>query len=155
MLNNQKWTQIIIQDPDFLSGSSINTIYNLLIENLKFKYVIINDIEGSGRDWIVNNLQKQENVILEVFEIKKSLLSIKQLDWGDFFFFSERPLHWENLNDGYYPILIKQSQTLLRAVDNQYFYIYCPSEKVVNIVQSGFVIENIKEDILENLDYPY
>lgn len=89
-----------------------------------------------------------------IFEIIKT---IDHLEWGDFFLFKEYPTDWKNPRGEFvpiYPYVIAQADITLRAVDDQYMYIYTQSEKFVDIVKSHYEIESVKLDLLENLDFP-
>jgi hypothetical protein len=156
LMSHFKWNLITIDDPAFLSGKSICEIMQLLLQTTKFKFVILNDIEGSGKDWLISTLQKTKNAIVSMEDFLKILYDIKQFDWGDFFLFKEYPQNWKNTNEEiYYPNLINQTDTTIRAVDNQYIYIYTPDKEIFNVIKENYRIESIKTDFLENLDYPY
>ena len=64
-------------------------------------------------------------------------------------------MNWDNHSDYNYPNLISQTDTTVRAVDDQYIYIYTPHEKVVNLIQEKHTVDSIKTGSLDELDYPY
>ena len=73
-----------------------------------------------------------------------------------FSFFNEFPSKWDNSSEDLrYPDLISQSDTTIRAVDNQYMYIYTTHKTIISAVEKKYVIESITNDILENLEYPF
>jgi hypothetical protein len=150
-----RWFLIIIKDDLPLPGKSFFDVISLLITCINFKFVIINDINGAAENGLIYFLQKKEGKILSVQTILNILNDIIQFDWGDFFLFSEKPLNWENPQDYYYPTLIKQTDTTVRAVDDTYIYIYTPFQVIVDIIKSNYKIESVKEDALEKLDFPY
>ena len=156
LIKNCEWTLITIDDPTFLSSESLIHIFTLLKKKIEFKFVIINDINGTGKDWVISSLQKKENnTVFEIKEFLNILEDIKQLEWGDFFLFQEFP-NWEKSEEiTYYPRLIAQTDTTIRAVDNQYIYVYTPCQEIVKIVKENYEIESLKIGLLENLDYPY
>ncbi|CDR34678.1 hypothetical protein [Criblamydia sequanensis] len=53
-----------------------------------------------------------------------------------------------------YPYVISQSNTTLRAVDNQYFYVYTPYNQLVDALKANYTIEEIRKGTLDQLDYP-
>ena len=85
----------------------------------------------------------------------KVLPDIRQFEWGDFFLFKDYPKNWNNSNDIPYPKVIIQTDTTIRAVDNQYIYIYTPFIEIIQIIKENCQIESEKTDSLENLDFPY
>ncbi|HEV8051906.1 MAG TPA: hypothetical protein VGP47_05380 [Parachlamydiaceae bacterium] len=153
LIKNSNWQLIVIDDdPKLLPGKSIFDLLQLLLKRVEFKYVILNDIEGIAEGAVF--LKDKEGEVLEVDYLLKNICNIVQFEWGDFFLFTEYPSNWKSENFDY-PDLIKQTDTTVRAVDNQYMYIYTPYEDVLDIVKEGYTIESVKSDTLENLDYPY
>lgn len=155
IIKNSKWYLMTIDDPLGLPGESILNVLNLLTIPLKLKYVIINDINGAAENGLIHSLQNKENIILELEEILNVLKKVNQFDWGDFFLFCQKPMNWDNPNDYNYPKLISQTDTTVRAVDDQYIYIYTSHQKVVNLIKEKYTIENVKTGSLDELDYPY
>lgn len=75
---------------------------------------------------------------------------------GRFFLFQKFPKHWENIDEIInYPDLIVQAGTTIRAVDDQYIYIYTKYIEVVNLIKDKYIVESIKTGSLSELDYPY
>ena len=150
-IDSNNWTLITIDDPAFLPGESIFDIIQLIIKEIEFKFVIPDEIYGAG----VGPLFKKENSILVIEEFLNLLSGVKQFDWGDLFLFKEYPKNWDNPGDGDYPYLIAQTETTVRAVDDQYIYIYTPYKEIVDVIKANYEIESIKNGPLESLDYPY
>lgn len=148
------WYLIIIDDPRMLSGESIKDMLQLLLSVIEFKYAVLDYIDGSGKNGVVFSLQEKKDYILEIEKVLAYLFDIKQLDWGDFFLFKEYPKNWNNPKGEFYPYVISQTNTTVRAVDNQYFYVYTPCEEIVEIIKQNYEIESITFDSLENLAYP-
>ena len=149
------WYLVTIDDaPRFLPGKSFIDILQLLSSICKFNFIITDCIDGSGKDWIISNLQDKNNTVFKFDEILQLLCDIKQLDWGDFFLFKEYPQNWTNSKEELYPFVVSQSDTTIRAVDNQYIYIYTPYPEIVEILKNTYVVEEIKIGPLNTLDYP-
>src|SRR5262249_17806906 len=144
-----------IDDPAFLRGNSIYVIIKLFLKISKFSYLILNDIEGSGKDWLIHSLQQKENTVLELDDFLKTVCDVKQFDWGDFFYLKNIRKIGTTLKMEIIRILLHKLNTTVRAVDDQYIYIYTPSKEIVNLIKENYKIESIKTDFLENLDYPY
>lgn len=145
------WTLLTIDDPACLPGKSIQKVIQHVLKVIKFKFVVIDDINGAG----ISLLVKNENSIMPIEKLLEELPNVKQFDWGDFFLFKENPGQWQDLKNESYSHVISQSDTTIRAIDDQYIYIYTPYEEVVAAVQKSYKIESIKKDFLENLDCPY
>lgn len=154
-MENNKWNFLIIKDPHFLTGKSVLSLFETVTQIVNFEYIVINDINGSGKDWLISSLQDKENSIMPISDFLKTLPDINQFDWGDFFLFREYPEKWNNPHDYNYSTLVEQSDTTIRAVDNQYFYIYTPYQEIKEVLGQKLLIESEKIDLLEKLDYPY
>lgn len=154
-----KWFLIIIRDEFALPGDSIFNIFQILLKVINLNFVILNDINGAGKDGkngLILSLQEKENQIIKIDDLLKVLCDVKQFDWGDFFLFKDYPQKWENpggITD--YPNLFIQTDTTIRAIDDTYIYVYTPSQEIVNGLKQNYEIESIKLDLLENLEYPY
>lgn len=152
-----EWNLLVIDDPNCLPGITILQVMNAILKVVTFNYVILNDIEGAGnKDGVIASLWEEENQVMEISELLKVLPDIKQFDWGDFFLFKEHPKIWDNPFKKPYPYIIAQTDTTIRAVDDQYVYVYTPLIQIIEALnKEGFVIESVKKDILDNLEYPY
>ncbi len=153
-MNKKNWTLCTIDDPNFLPGKSIYDMIEVCLKGEDFHYIILNQIYGISE--AIANLEKQENKVLKIQDIKSNLCEVKQFDWGDFFLFSKYPENWVCPTEIiYYPDLIAKTDTAIRAIDDQYIYVYTPYENIVSEIKNKYQVESIKTDILENLDYPY
>lgn len=153
VLMSSTWQLVTIDDdPQLLAGKSIFDLIQLLQKQIEFKYVILKDIEGIAEGAVF--LREKEGEILEIDYLLKNICNVVQFEWGDFFLFTNYHTNWKS-EDFDYPDLIKQTNTTVRAVDNQYMYIYTPSQNIVDALKNNYKIESMKSDVLENLDYPY
>jgi hypothetical protein len=149
-----RWTLVIIDDPKCLPGKSIYDAIQILITIIKFKFIILDDIEGCGRDWLISSFKEKENTITKIEDLLGEICDVKQFDWGDFFLFEQYPAHWENSKRTFYRDRISLTDTTIRAIDDQYIYVYTPCNEVVSLLKEHYLIESIKNDTLDNLDYP-
>jgi hypothetical protein len=150
--NCKRWHLITIEDPEALPGKNIFNIIQQLMSIVEFRFAILNDINGAR----ISSLIEKENTVLKIGDVLSMLCEVVQFDWGDFFLFKNYPENWnhpEGINN--YPKLITQTDTTVRAIDDTYIYIYTPYQEIVNMVKEKYIIESLKTDILENLDYPY
>ena len=149
---NNLWQLIIIEDSDALPGKSVFDLLKVLMKQFKFKYVILNDIEGAAE--AANDLKEKEGEIISIDEFLEKVVDVIQFDWGDFFLFLDYPKNWEFV-DRSYSKQIEQTDMTVRAIDDQYLYIYTPSQDVLGLLKEYYTIESLKSDLLENLDFPY
>lgn len=150
-----KWYLITIDDPFYLSKTSVKNLLNFILEFVCFNYVVVDDIQGSGEDWVISNMQKKQGSIFNKNEFFKFIDALKQLDWGDFFLYKEYPANLSTNKKGDYPYLISQTDTTLRLVDSQYFYIYTQSNVLINELRKKYKIESVVHNFLTHLDYPF
>ncbi|MBA3603240.1 MAG: hypothetical protein H0W50_06295 [Parachlamydiaceae bacterium] len=147
------WHQIIIDDPACLPGKIIYDVIQVLLCKIEFKYVVLDDIEGAAQKGLIPILRGMENSVLELDEFMSIVREVQQFDFGDFFLFKEYPKKWSNGTS--YPHAIAQTDTTVRAIDDQYVYIYTPYQEIVDVITSTeYKIESIKTDTLEKLEYP-
>lgn len=144
------WYLAIIKDSGELSGKSIFKLLNIIQQIEIFEYVILNDINGAG----IAELSENENKLLLLANIIKSVEKVVQFDWGDFFLFKNPPEVWNN-EDKSYDKLIATTDTTIRAIDDTYIYVYTQSEKILNILKKKYAVESVFLDFIENLEFPY
>lgn len=150
-----KWTLITIDDPNFLNNQIFIKIFNLLTKLESYKFAILDDIYAIGDDNLFGILRGYDSQIMRLKDLLYILDDIKNFEWGDFFLFKSYPENWKSCDDEInYPFLIAQSDTTVRAVDNQYVYIYTQSNQIVESLKKEFQIESLKNDVLENFEYP-
>lgn len=150
-----EWNLITIDDPSYISGKSTYNIIKLILKSINFSFVILDNIEGSGKEWLIASLQRKKNIPIKINDFLKLLKDVKQFDWGDFFLFKTYPNYWNNIDDVLYPAVIAKTDTTIRVIDNQYFYIYTPFQEIASVLKEHYEIESIRTDALDKLDYPY
>jgi hypothetical protein len=149
------WTLITIDDaPKFLSGKTIWDFLNLIKQKTSLQFIVLDALEGVGRNGLIAELQKKSNLVIDIDDFMKILPEIKTFEWCDLFVFKKFPENWTNSGKEPYPSVIVQSDMTIRAVDNQYLYIYTPSKQLVDLISENYHIESIKNAPLNELDYP-
>ena len=106
MKNNLKWYLVTIEPNSGSSGDAVFNVITLLTKLVNYKFVIINDIEGSPKirgERLVFHLQQVENRILHLEDLLKTLPNVFQFDWGNFFLFEESPISWKGGKNVPYP----------------------------------------------------
>ncbi len=153
MSHNFYWHQIIIDDPACLPGKIIYDVIQILLRKIEFKYIVLDDIEGAAQKGLIPILRGMENSVLGLDDFLRIVRDVQQFDFGDFFLFKKYPKEWSNGTS--YPHSIAQTDTTVRAIDDQYVYIYTPYQEIVYVIASmEYKIESIKTDTLEKLEYP-
>ena len=153
---SQYWTQIVVCDPLFLPGKSIVDVIQSILKVKDYEYIILNEIYGVTKAVVL--LEQKVNIPLKIQDLLSFVNDVKQFDWGDFFLFKDYPTHWDNSSEIInYPDLIIQADTTIRAVDDQYIYIYIYTRyiDIVEMIKNKYVYESIKIGSLEELEYPY
>lgn len=156
-ISNTKWFLITIEDPCALPGESFIKLFEILSSSITFKFVILNSIFGAPKknfDGLIWDLQAQEGKVLPFDKLLNYLKGIEQFDWADFFLFKNFPEFWNDPKGTKYDYVISQTDMTVRAVDDQYIYVYTPHKKIADLIKEKNVIESEKIDILENLEYP-
>ena len=145
----QKWYLVTIDDPELLTGKSLYNLTKIVLEVINFKFVTLDYIDGSGiKRGLIYSLQQQKDRVYTIEEFLQILLDANQFDFGDFFFFKEFPSKWDNSSEDLrYPDLISQTDTTIRAIDNQYMYIYTPHKTIISAIEKKYIIESITHDL--------
>ena len=151
----QKWNQVVISNPVPMSGMGIHNLINLMQEVEPFKYVILEDMEGIAEEHFLPILQEQHYTRMRLKDLIPMLLDVKYLKLGTFYLFKEYPENWDDTDHTFDAYLVGPSNSTIRIVDKNNTYVYTPHESVVEIIKKNYIIEEIKTDFLEGLDYPY
>ncbi len=149
-----KWIQIIIKDSEFLPGKNISNIIQLITKINSFEYVVLDYLSGASDNGVIGLLKEQERKILKLDEVLPLISKVIQFDWCDFFLFKNFPKTWDSRPKELYPYVIVQTDTTVRAVDDQYIYIYTQITEIFDLVKKQYEIESVLIDYLENLDFP-
>lgn len=156
-LSTDYYWYLVTIDDRFLTGNSIVKMLKLIQEVEKSKYLIQDNILGFSEKGVMESLTDNVDKIYKLESIFGIIDKIDHLEWGDFFLFKDYPSNWKNPRGEVfplYPYVIAQSDITLRAVDDQYMYIYTQSRNFIEVVKSHYAIESIKLDLLEKLDFP-
>ncbi|MBA4155757.1 hypothetical protein [Flavobacterium sp.] len=156
-LNNQFWYEVVIDDvPRCLPGTSIHDLLLHIMKATELKYVVTDDVEGG----MVLYFQQIEHVPIELNEVLPKFKTVIQFDWADFFLYKNYPSGWESFKErstrnlDYYE-LIQETDVTVRAVDDQYMYVYTKDENVVKVISDNYFTESIKFAPIENYIFPY
>lgn len=151
------WYEVVIDDaPRCLPGKSIHDLIELIMTPGELTYVVTDDIEGGMTAYFQEIMHEP----MKISEILPHFATVVQFDWGDFFLSKNYPFFWEEtpfelIRKLGYPELISKADLTIRAVDDQYMYLYTRDESLVRTVADAYVTESIKYASLENYVHPY
>lgn len=149
-MKTEMWYLAIIRDSHDLAGESVFKILSIIQQVIRFKYIILNDINGAG----VAELVEKENVPYLVADIIMDIKKVIQFDWADFFLFKNFPQQWDDEKKSY-PNLVSWTDTTIRAIDDTYIYVYTQHKEILNTLNQFYTIESVSFDFIENLEFPY
>lgn len=147
------WFLITIDD-EYLTGISIFKMLKFIQVSEKVNYVIFDDILGFSEAGIIGSLREDIGEIYEIDKFLEIILKIEHFEWGDFFLFEEYPKGWDSAEVNSLPVKIARTDFTLRAVDDQYMYIYTKRRNFIDMVEQKYEIESVKQDLLDRLDFP-
>ncbi len=156
MTTDLKWHLVILKPEGGSTGGAVLKVMQLVLSIMKFKFVIMDDIVGLTKDDLITRMQKQQHTPIYLKDLLEILDQVILFDWADFFLFEEPPSQWRGEEDILYPPLVAETDTIIRAVDNTYIYVYTPYQTIVDklVHDVNVDIESIVTDNLENLSFP-
>jgi hypothetical protein len=155
--NKKFWYEIVIDDaPRCLPGTSIHDLIILIMKSIELNYIVTDDVEGG----MLLYFQEIEHIPTAITDVLPKFVNVVQFDWGDFFLYKNYPSGWESLEGSStreldYDELIQETDVTVRAVDDQYMYVYTKDEKIVKVIADNYVTESIKFAPIESYIFPY
>jgi len=153
-LKQNKWNQVVIPHSNALSGKGMQDLINLMMEVKKFKYVVLDDMQGIAQEYLMHIFQNQQHIVMRLKDLLPILQDVEWFEWGCFYLLEEYNENWDNEGHYFDFYMVKKTDSTIRAMDGNYAYIYTPYDSVAEIVTKNYTTEEIKTDFLENLDYP-
>ena len=155
-MKQNKWNLIVIPLSDAVSGKGMYDLINTMLEVKKFKYMVLDDIEGVATDkYLIRILRNQQYTPWRLKDLMPAIKDVDAFEWGSFFLFEDYPDKWDHSDHFFEPYLVGQTDSTIRAMDGNYAYIYTPYDSMVEIIKKNYETEEVKIDFLENLDYPF
>lgn len=143
------WHQIIVSDPQGLSGASVVAFVKPIIQTLGIKAVVVSDLVGA-----CPGLKDYEGVVISSDEFLQRAADAAQYDWAFFFFYSSTPMPAEiNVIDE--RAGMRNADATVRLVDDYYFYVYSRNQKLMSDLQRTHPNAEYKAAQLLELDIPY
>lgn len=150
-----KWNQVVIPTSDVLTGKGMLDLINITLQAKKFKYIIIVQMEAQGEVYLMRILRNLQYTPIRIKDFASTLQDIECFEWGSFYLFEDYPDKWDDPDHSFYPYVVEQTDSTIRAVDGSYAILYTPYDSVVEIIKKNYAVSEIKTDHLENLEYPF
>lgn len=147
-----QWYEVVIPDDSALSGKSMSALLELVRNMLGIRFVVVDGISGAN---IVELQDNYAGMLCDIRGVIDSLKNVVQLDWCDFFLFeSDGVLPGQ---DQAYDEIIEKTTATVRAVDDEYIYVYTKSENLVGDLCARYSgKEGFEKNVglLEEFQYP-
>lgn|GEM_PF-6083990 len=155
----QKWYQIVIDGSLPHWGDGIWEIIEKISKKICAKFGVMEYLEGHPKKGKVNSflaLEEMQWEPVDVVDLLRYMESVGDLDWGDFYLFHQKPWKWEWEPQEDFATLVGHSDTTIRVIDGNLFYIHTPYKEVVEMIKEAYgSVESIKFSELEFHTYPY
>jgi hypothetical protein len=149
--NGTQWYQLIINDPNFLSGSSVLEFIAPLVKLFRINYVLVKDVVGA-----VPDRSSLDGTLLSAEDFMKRIPLATQYDWAFFFMYEENPfvtdMTWGQTDNR---ILIEKARLTIRLADSSQFFLYEKTGEVLKALKGNPNISESKVVKLNELDIPY
>ncbi len=143
------WHQIVVPDPQGLSGASVASFVSLIIRKLGAIIVVASDLVGA-----CPGLMGHARRALNTEDFLQKVVDATQYDWGFFFLYS-RTSTPEEIVTSDDKAAMRNADATIRLVDDQYFYIYTRDEGLVSELVGMYPTAEHKASSFEELDIPY
>jgi len=146
-----KWHQLIINDPNFLSGNSVLEFIAPLVKLFHINHVLVKDVVGA-----VPDRSSLDGALLSSEEFMRRIPLAVQYDWAFFFMYEENPfvtnMDWNAADNR---MLIEKSRLTIRLVDSGQFFLYEKTGEIFKVLRGNQNISESKVVSLKELDIPY
>lgn len=143
------WHQIIVTDPQGLSGASVRSFVEPIVRRLAVTVVLALDLIGA-----CPGLMRHEKQALGRDEFLGKVADATQYDWAFFFFYSRRP-EPEELSPANDKAAMLSADVTIRLADDHYFYVYTRDESLASELLRTYPTAEHKTSTFDQLDIPY
>lgn len=149
--NGTLWYQLIINDPNFLSGDSVLEFISPLVKLFRINYVLVKDVVGA-----VPDQSSLDGALLSVEDFMQRIALATQYDWAFFFMYEENrsvtDMAWNEADDR---ILIEKARLTIRLTDSSQFFLYEKTGEALKALKGNPNVSESKAVKLDELDIPY
>jgi hypothetical protein len=142
------WHEIIVPDPDFLSGASVRRFLDSIVEAANIRWVLTDDLVGA-----IFGLRGQERIALPVGRFLDLVADAKQYDWAFFFLHGNEPQAWPL--DATHGAMIADAKVTLRLFDDSDFFVYTQDDALAEHLQRAHSSATYRRCVFEELSVPY
>jgi hypothetical protein len=141
------WHQIIITDPQGLSGVSVASFVEPIIRRLAVTTVVAQDLIGACPE-----LMRHEKQALRDDDFLRKVAGATQYDWAFFFLYSRMPEEMPPTDD---KAAMLSADATVRLADDHYFYVYSRDEGLASDLRRKYPAAEYKTSTFAELDVPY
>ena len=150
-VEHAKWTQVIVADREFLSGSSLLRLLDVIDHVYPIRHIAARKLEGANLGSLE---QAWDPRLYGMTEFRALCAEVTQFDWGDFQCFQEIPRDVAVDPNTTYAELIRLADVTVRAVDDSSFYIYTRMATVATALQRVYPGAEVREGVPEEFEFP-
>jgi len=143
------WHQIIVTDPQGLSGASVKSFVEPIIRRLTVTVVLTLDLIGA-----CPGLMRHEKQALGRDEFLRKVSDATQYDWAFFFLYSRTPKP-EELSPADDKAAMLNADVTIRLADDHYFYVYTRDESLASDLLRTYPTAEHRTSTFDQLDIPY
>lgn len=142
------WYQIIVSDPEGLSGASVVAFAEPIIRKLGATAVATSDLVGA-----CPGLKDYEGRVLTPDDFLEKARDATQYDWAFFFLYSRTPTPDEVIVSDERAVMLHADLTI-RLADDYYFYVYSRDQKLMSDLRRIHPDAEYKASKFAELDIP-
>jgi hypothetical protein len=142
------WHEIIVPDPDALSGGSVRRFLDSIVGPANIRWVQIDDLVGA-----VFGLRDQARTTLPVGRFLDLVADATQYDWAFFFLHEDEPKAWPL--DATHRAMIADAKATVRLFDDSDFFIYTRDDALAEHLRRGHSSATYRRCAFEELSIPY
>lgn len=144
------WYEVVINDYKLLSGCSVISLIEFINLTEKCHYAYCDALDGGYIHWFLEN----QRTILDYANIVTNFNNNIIFEWGDFFFFNDKPIKFNCKKTLKYSEIVSQTDFTLRLVDGNYVYVYTKKIETVESLEKKYKTESITFGNIYDFTYP-
>jgi hypothetical protein len=141
------WYYLTIDDPDLLSGKSFHRLISRAIKLIPCSEIMMDGLQVVSATPPRVQASDGKWPVLSPDELQEFMLSLTQVVWGTFYFFSHRGDARDANRHGSFQELVESTAFTICAHDNTWYEVYCRStELVCDLVADNWRIKLLKDE---------
>jgi len=147
-LPSSLWHQIVIKDPEGLSGASVSAFVIPIVSKVGATVIAASDLVGA-----CPGLLGYEKRLLTSADFLQKVTDAIQYDWAFFFLYSKSPEQETIASDD--RAAMANADATVRLADDYYFYVYSRDQGLMSDLRRKYPDAEYKASTFEDLDIPY